>query len=951
MSFDVERGASLAAIKTIEERDVRPAKLPKRPFFRAFCASFCVRVAALLASLLAANAAFAVPFFTSLPVTAVNEDTAYRYDIRTADFQSGNRRVSATVLPAWLTLADVSNSGTARLAGTPTQAQVGTHAVSLTVTNLSTNATAVQSFAITVAHVNDAPVITGQTPNPIPLARGASLTIVLSHLIVSDPDNTYPTGFTLTVLNGSNYTRSGNTITPSANFTGTLGVGVRVNDGRDNSNTFNVQVSVAPPNRPPEIVTPIPDQRGTENAPFQLSNAVGAPVTLAAFFRDPDAGDTLTYQVTGLPPSGNLVANAATGAITGTPRIADARDTPYVVVVTANDGKTAAGSQPRLTFNLTIAALDRSDLSLGISLAPAPALINSAVAWTFTITNRGPRPSTSGELKADLLGNRFSFTELSGCLVVAAGEGQQMTCTLPTIAVGANAAITVRGAAAQSGDLLVSANATGSASAPPDPDPSNNRATATLHVAEVLTEPLQSLTSPATQGSASGDVDGDGYADLALANGGGQGVQVHLNVVDPANERRRRLDERSTAVGDTPAADVALADLDNDQDLDLVIANNTGQSNTVFLNNRTTFDLSAAVSGGKSNAVAVADFDADGALDLAFANTGPATVYLKRAATYVQSAQLGNDDNRQVIAVDLDLDNLPDLVFASPKGPSRFYRNLGAGTFAAGVVIDADGAESVASGDFNGDRRPDLVFARLAAATGAPTNPVYQNNAATGGQQFVRVTSLGAAPTVDVLATDVNADGTIDVIAINSTGTHQVYRGDGTGRFSLHPMQLATAGAVGAALGRFSSDTRVDLVVASAKSTGVFINDGRGGLGKGDVTLPTIQLLGDAKLTVPVGEAYKDPGATATDDLDGNLTSSIVTRNDVDTAVIGSYVVTYNVVDSSGNAATQMTRDVNVAARDETSGGGGSGAAGDLALALAVLLYFLRLRRRQSGSP
>ena len=120
----------------------------------------------------------------------------------------------------------------------------------------------------------------------------------------------------------------------------------------------------------------------------------------------------------------------------------------------------------------------------------------------------------------------------------------------------------------------------------------------------------------------------------------------------------------------------------------------------------------------------------------------------------------------------------------------------------------------------------------------------------------------------------------------------------------------------------------------------------------GDVTLPVIQLVGDPAVTVTAGSAYQDGGATASDDLDGNLTSSIVVENDVNTAIIGSYVVTYDVVDSSGNPAAQVTRSVAVAAQEGASGSGG-GAAGDLALvlALALVLRFGLRRRRQSGSP
>jgi hypothetical protein len=58
-----------------------------------------VALATLLALLLSASDAFAVPFYTTSPVRTVNEDAAYRYDIRTADFQKGNRVVSAPQLP------------------------------------------------------------------------------------------------------------------------------------------------------------------------------------------------------------------------------------------------------------------------------------------------------------------------------------------------------------------------------------------------------------------------------------------------------------------------------------------------------------------------------------------------------------------------------------------------------------------------------------------------------------------------------------------------------------------------------------------------------------------------------------------------------------------------------------------------------------------------------------
>jgi hypothetical protein len=907
-----------------------------------------LRLLALLACVLGADAALAVPRFTSTPVTTANEDASYRYDIRTADSQGGLRRVTAPVLPAWLSLTNVNlSNGSARLSGTPTQAHVGTHAVTLQITSIFTNTTAVQSFSITVVNVNDAPVITGQTPNPVRLASGAALTIELSHLIVTDVDNAYPTGFTLTVQNGTNYTRTNNTITPTANFTGVLTAPVRVNDGTANSNTFNLRVEVGSSNRPPEIIGPIPSQLGTENTPFQLRNASGAPTSLAAFFRDPDAGDTLRYEATGLPASGNLALSATSGEITGVPRAVDTRDTPYLVEVTATDGKSQPSELPRLSFDLTLAPPDSSDIALSIAVTPAPALTNAAVQWRFTIANNGPQPAGSIELTAEFAGNPFAFAALSGCSVTPVADLQRLTCTVPSLAVGGTADIAVTGQAAQGGDISVAAEVAQQAPGASDPNRNNNRATATLNVAQQLsTAPAQVLPSSGGVGADAGDIDGDGFVDLALAKSAGSSAEIYLNVVDPGNAARRRLAETPLAVGDTTSAsDVALADLDGDSDLDMVLVNATGRTNRVYRNaGAAAFTLLATLGGGTTNAVAVADFDADGFADIAFADSGPNAVYRSQAgAAFERGATLGSDDSHDVLAIDLDLDNLPDLVFANANGPSRFYRNLGAGAFAAGVVIDNNGAQSVASGDFNNDGRPDLVFARLNAASGVPSSPVYQNNpGGTGAPLFVLVETLGASPTIDVLAADVDDDGATDVIVINATGTHQVYRGNGAGGFTLHPVQFTGNGAVAAVLGRFSVDASIDLAGAATTNAGVFFNDGRGGFGVGNTALPSIQLLGAATVTVTVGMPYLDAGATATDDVDGNLTASIVTKNEVDTAVVGDYDVTYDVMDSSGNPAVQVVRDVRVAAREGTGGGGG-GASGILMVAcLLVALYVVR---------
>lgn len=80
-----------------------------------------------------------------------------------------------------------------------------------------------------------------------------------------------------------------------------------------------------------------------------------------------------------------------------------------------------------------------------------------------------------------------------------------------------------------------------------------------------------------------------------------------------------------------------------------------------------------------------------------------------------------------------------------------------------------------------------------------------------------------------------------------------------------------------------------------------------------DTEGPTITLNGNATVSVDCGEAYTELGATASDNFDGDVTGDIVVAGaTVNAAVPGDYVITYNVTDQSGNAATQVTRTVTV---------------------------------------
>ena len=78
-----------------------------------------------------------------------------------------------------------------------------------------------------------------------------------------------------------------------------------------------------------------------------------------------------------------------------------------------------------------------------------------------------------------------------------------------------------------------------------------------------------------------------------------------------------------------------------------------------------------------------------------------------------------------------------------------------------------------------------------------------------------------------------------------------------------------------------------------------------------DVTVPVITLTG-SDVSQEVGGSYTDAGATALDNIDGDITSNIATVNPVDPSTVGVYTVTYNVSDAAGNPAVEVTRTVTI---------------------------------------
>lgn len=89
--------------------------------------------------------------------------------------------------------------------------------------------------------------------------------------------------------------------------------------------------------------------------------------------------------------------------------------------------------------------------------------------------------------------------------------------------------------------------------------------------------------------------------------------------------------------------------------------------------------------------------------------------------------------------------------------------------------------------------------------------------------------------------------------------------------------------------------------------------------------IPVITLRGSASMTVARNAAFNDPGATATDREDGDISDRIVTSGQVDTRNPGRYTLVYGVTDSAGNQAEPVRRTVTIRESGTASPGDGAG--------------------------
>lgn len=373
----------------------------------------------------------APPVFTSAPVTAATEDAPYSYAITTSDPDAGDTlTITAPTLTAWLTLAD-NGDGTASLTGTPANANVGVHNVTLRVSDGTVSVD--QTFTVTVANVNNAPVFTST-----PVTAATEDSPYIYNVTVTDADlgdvltitvPTLPARLSLTDNGGGTAVLAG---MPANADVGVNNVTLRASDGTVNVNqTFTITVT---------NTNDAPTDIALSNDMVNEGMPAGTPVGTFST-SDPDAGDTFTYSFCGgaddasFQISGNaLQTNAVFDA--------DVQST-FVICIHSED---AGGMSFEKAFTITINNINDAPLIVLQSVSKSvnestPLFFDDANSTRITISD--PDAGTGSiQVTLSVAQGALTLASTSGLTFTPPADGSGDTSmTLTGVLTAVNAAL------------------------------------------------------------------------------------------------------------------------------------------------------------------------------------------------------------------------------------------------------------------------------------------------------------------------------------------------------------------------------------------------------------------------------------------------------------------------------------------------------------------------------
>jgi hypothetical protein len=342
-----------------------------------------------------------------------------------------------------------------------------------------------------------------------------------------------------------------------------------------------------------------------------------------------------------------------------------------------------------------------------------------------------------------------------------------------------------------------------------------------------------------------GDLNGDGHADLVVADYNGNSVSVLLGNGDGTFGNPTMY-----STGDYPAG-VVIADVNGDGHLDIVSVNlnldhlTLGGTVSVLIGKGDgTFVAPVNYVAGKNlSSVVVGDFNGDGHPDIAATDvaSGNVAVLLNKGDGTFQTAtpyaagpnplSMGSADLNGDGKLDLVVTNVCDVsqenfICTSQQTTISVLLGNGDGTFAAPATYPAGtGPFSLVIRDFNADGKQDIAVNNV--SLGAPVPGSISILLGNGDGTFQAPTSY-ATDGYTLGVGDFNADGSLDLIEGSSNGLTEIL-GNTNGRFDpavKYFVPLNLSGFPNIAVGDLNGDGRPDVVIPDQNTIDVFLNAG-----------------------------------------------------------------------------------------------------------------------------
>ncbi len=295
-----------------------------------------------------------------------------------------------------------------------------------------------------------------------------------------------------------------------------------------------------------------------------------------------------------------------------------------------------------------------------------------------------------------------------------------------------------------------------------------------------------------------GDLNGDGKPELAVANYGSASVSVFRNTASNGSITSASFAAKVDLTTGTNPRSLAIGDLDGDGKADLVVANTAVSTVSILRNTFITSAISFAAkvdyaTGAAPHFVTIGDLDGDNKPDLATANNGSASASVLRnnsaIGTIAMEAKVDFTAGSSPVSLaigDLDADGKAEMVVTNfgNANVSVFKNNAVSGainTTSFETKVDfatGAGAWAVAIGDLDGDNKPDLAVANVGVASVS----VLRNTTSTALSFAPKVDFATSTATRSVAIGDLDLDGKSDMVAANYTNaTISVFRNDPSG--------------------------------------------------------------------------------------------------------------------------------------------------------------------------